>query len=160
MSEARHNRVRKKLCILVEGEDVPPPIKSFAQMKFPRAILAGLERRGIVQPTPIQVQGIPTVWVSTVACSQLLTDRYKDASGINRIWLRYKEGSWVAVTGVVLLVLFYWCCFIGIVLLVVFYWCCFIGCHHCYLFMTVKKQAWWVKESLKLFIDIVSHPLL
>jgi ATP-dependent RNA helicase DDX41 len=61
MSEARHNRVRKKLCILVEGEDVPPPIKSFAQMKFPRAILAGLERRGIVQPTPIQVQGIPTV---------------------------------------------------------------------------------------------------
>lgn len=61
MSEARHNRVRKKLCILVEGEDVPPPIKSFAQMKFSRAILAGLERRGIVQPTPIQVQGIPTV---------------------------------------------------------------------------------------------------
>lgn len=61
MSEARHNRVRKKLCILVEGEDVPPPIKSFAQMKFPRGILAGLERRGIVQPTPIQVQGIPTV---------------------------------------------------------------------------------------------------
>jgi len=61
MSEARHNSVRKKLCILVEGEDVPPPIKSFAQMKFPRAILAGLERRGIVQPTPIQVQGIPTV---------------------------------------------------------------------------------------------------
>ncbi|GFG35393.1 hypothetical protein Cfor_10123 [Coptotermes formosanus] len=61
MSEARHNRVRKKLCILVEGEDVPPPVKSFAQMKFPRAILAGLERRGIVKPTPIQVQGIPTV---------------------------------------------------------------------------------------------------
>jgi ATP-dependent RNA helicase DDX41 len=61
MSEARHNRVRKKLCILVEGEDVPPPIKSFAQMKFPRGILGGLERKGIVRPTPIQVQGIPTV---------------------------------------------------------------------------------------------------
>jgi hypothetical protein len=27
MSEARHNHVRKKLCILVEGGDVPPPIK-------------------------------------------------------------------------------------------------------------------------------------
>jgi ATP-dependent RNA helicase DDX41 len=74
MSEARHNRVRKKLCILVEGEDVPPPVKSFAQMKFPRAILAGLERRGIVKPTPIQVQGIPTVWVSTVTGSHLLID--------------------------------------------------------------------------------------
>ncbi|PNF34709.1 ATP-dependent RNA helicase abstrakt [Cryptotermes secundus] len=61
MSETRHNRVRKKLCILVEGEDVPPPIKSFAQMKFPRGILTGLERKGIVRPTPIQVQGIPTV---------------------------------------------------------------------------------------------------
>ncbi|KDR18857.1 ATP-dependent RNA helicase abstrakt [Zootermopsis nevadensis] len=61
MSETRHNRVRKKLRILVEGEDVPPPIKSFAQMKFSRGILTGLERKGIVWPTPIQVQGIPTV---------------------------------------------------------------------------------------------------
>ena len=103
MSEARHNRVRKKLCILVEGEDVPPPIKSFAQMKFPRAILAGLERRGIVQPTPIQVQGIPTVWVSPVTGSHLLTGQYKDALGINTIWSCYKEGSWVAVIGFVLL---------------------------------------------------------
>ncbi|XP_069699542.1 ATP-dependent RNA helicase abstrakt [Periplaneta americana] len=61
MSEARHNRVRKKLRILVEGEDVPPPIKSFGEMKFPRGILSGLERKGIIKPTPIQVQGIPTV---------------------------------------------------------------------------------------------------
>lgn len=75
MSEARHNRVRKKLCILVEGEDVPPPIKSFAQMKFPRGILTGLERKGIVRPTPIQVQGIPTVWVLIVLGSGLVTDQ-------------------------------------------------------------------------------------
>lgn len=61
LSEARNNRVRKKLRILVEGEDVPPPIKSFAEMKFPRGILSGLERKGIIKPTPIQVQGIPTV---------------------------------------------------------------------------------------------------
>ncbi|KAJ9589460.1 hypothetical protein L9F63_017321, partial [Diploptera punctata] len=61
MSEIRHNRVRKKLRILVEGEDIPPPIKSFAEMKFPRSILTGLEQKGIVRPTPIQVQGIPTV---------------------------------------------------------------------------------------------------
>lgn len=61
MSEVRHNRVRKKLRILVEGEDIPPPIKSFEEMKFPRSILTGLEQKGIVRPTPIQVQGIPTV---------------------------------------------------------------------------------------------------
>ncbi|PSN49687.1 putative ATP-dependent RNA helicase DDX41 [Blattella germanica] len=61
MSEIRHNRVRKKLRILVEGEDIPPPIKTFAEMKFPRSILTGLERKNIVRPTPIQVQGIPTV---------------------------------------------------------------------------------------------------
>lgn len=35
MSEARHDRVRKKFHILVEGEGIPPPIKSFKEMKFP-----------------------------------------------------------------------------------------------------------------------------
>ncbi|XP_054286318.1 ATP-dependent RNA helicase abstrakt-like [Macrosteles quadrilineatus] len=57
----RHDRVRHKLRILVEGEDVPPPCRSFKEMKFPRGIIAGLEARGITKPTPIQVQGIPTV---------------------------------------------------------------------------------------------------
>lgn len=35
MSEARHDRVRKKYHILVEGEGIPPPLKSFKEMKFP-----------------------------------------------------------------------------------------------------------------------------
>uniref|UniRef100_A0A1D5PBN5 RNA helicase n=1 Tax=Gallus gallus TaxID=9031 RepID=A0A1D5PBN5_CHICK len=61
MSEARHNRVRKKYHILVEGEGIPPPIKSFKEMKFPAAILRGLKKKGIQQPTPIQIQGIPTI---------------------------------------------------------------------------------------------------
>ncbi|XP_063232990.1 ATP-dependent RNA helicase abstrakt isoform X2 [Bacillus rossius redtenbacheri] len=61
LSEERNERVRKRLRILVEGEDVPPPIKSFRQMKFPHGILAGLESKKILKPTPIQVQGIPTV---------------------------------------------------------------------------------------------------
>lgn len=59
--EARHERIRRKLRILVEGDDVPPPLKSFKEMKFHRGILNGLEQKGIVKPTPIQVQGIPTV---------------------------------------------------------------------------------------------------
>ncbi|XP_016327720.1 probable ATP-dependent RNA helicase DDX41 [Sinocyclocheilus anshuiensis] len=61
MPAARHERVRKKYHILVEGEGIPPPIKSFREMKFPQAILKGLKKKGIVRPTPIQIQGIPTI---------------------------------------------------------------------------------------------------
>ncbi|XP_020854425.1 putative ATP-dependent RNA helicase DDX41 isoform X2 [Phascolarctos cinereus] len=61
MSESRHDRVRKKYHILVEGEGIPPPLKSFKEMKFPAAILRGLKKKGIHQPTPIQIQGIPTI---------------------------------------------------------------------------------------------------
>uniref|UniRef100_H3AYD3 Probable ATP-dependent RNA helicase DDX41 n=1 Tax=Latimeria chalumnae TaxID=7897 RepID=H3AYD3_LATCH len=61
MPEARHERVRKKYHILVEGEGMPIPIKSFKEMKFPAAILRGLKKKGIQHPTPIQIQGIPTI---------------------------------------------------------------------------------------------------
>ncbi|XP_012522153.1 ATP-dependent RNA helicase abstrakt [Monomorium pharaonis] len=61
LGEVRHERVRRKLRILVEGDEVPPPLKTFKEMKFHKAILYGLEQKGITKPTPIQVQGIPTV---------------------------------------------------------------------------------------------------
>ncbi|KAF9416897.1 hypothetical protein HW555_005900 [Spodoptera exigua] len=61
LPEERHERVRRQLRILVEGEDVPPPIRTFQHMKFPKGILRGLEAKGIKKPTPIQVQGIPAV---------------------------------------------------------------------------------------------------
>uniref|UniRef100_A0A4W4GVA5 Probable ATP-dependent RNA helicase DDX41 n=1 Tax=Electrophorus electricus TaxID=8005 RepID=A0A4W4GVA5_ELEEL len=61
MPSARHDRVRKKYHILVEGDRIPPPIKRFREMKFPQAILKGLKKKGIVHPTPIQIQGIPTI---------------------------------------------------------------------------------------------------
>lgn len=35
VSEERHERVRRKYHILVEGDGIPPPIKSFKEMKFP-----------------------------------------------------------------------------------------------------------------------------
>ncbi|KAF2344120.1 P-loop containing nucleoside triphosphate hydrolase, partial [Trinorchestia longiramus] len=54
MDEARHERVRRKYKILVEGEDVPPPLKSFADMRFPPAILKALTKKGIEKPSPIQ----------------------------------------------------------------------------------------------------------
>ncbi|EEC01223.1 DEAD box protein abstrakt, putative [Ixodes scapularis] len=53
--------IRKKFHILVEGEGIPSPITTFKEMKFPRTILASLRRKGITQPTPIQMQGLPAV---------------------------------------------------------------------------------------------------
>lgn len=61
MPESKFERIRKKWHILVEGEDIPPPIKHFKEMKFPRAIINALKRMKIHHPTPIQVQGIPAV---------------------------------------------------------------------------------------------------
>nr|XP_033783389.1 probable ATP-dependent RNA helicase DDX41 isoform X3 [Geotrypetes seraphini] len=63
MSEARHDRVRRKYHILVEGEGIPAPIKCFKEMKFPAAVLRGLKKKGILQPTPIQIQGIPVIFL-------------------------------------------------------------------------------------------------
>lgn len=60
-SEEEKNAMRKKWHILVEGEGCPPPIKSFADMKLPKCILEALKKKGIMRPTPIQVQGIPAL---------------------------------------------------------------------------------------------------
>ena len=53
--------LREKLCITVEGENVPLPIPSFVDMKFPKGILEGLRKKRIESPSPIQTQGLPTV---------------------------------------------------------------------------------------------------
>lgn len=53
--------VRRKWHIVVEGDDLPPPIRSFRDMKFPAPILAALTAKGISKPTPIQIQGLPVV---------------------------------------------------------------------------------------------------
>ena len=56
---AGFDEIRKKWHILIEGEDVPPPIRSFAGMKFPASIVSHLKSRNINRPTPIQMQGLP-----------------------------------------------------------------------------------------------------
>lgn len=61
LPEFKCNEIREKLRILVDGENIPAPIGSFKEMKFPKPILKGLDKKGIKKPTPIQVQGIPTV---------------------------------------------------------------------------------------------------
>uniref|UniRef100_T1IMH1 RNA helicase n=1 Tax=Strigamia maritima TaxID=126957 RepID=T1IMH1_STRMM len=57
----QHELLREKLHIIVEGEDIPPPIVTFQAMKFPLSIIKGLSKKGIMKPTPIQIQGLPAV---------------------------------------------------------------------------------------------------
>ena len=61
MPESRHQSIREKYCILVEGEDMPEPIKSFKEMKLPKSIINALKKKGILKPSPIQMQGLPAV---------------------------------------------------------------------------------------------------
>ena len=60
-SDEERQQVRDKWHILCEGDDLPPPIKSFKDMRFPEPIIGHLKSRGINKPTPIQIQGIPAV---------------------------------------------------------------------------------------------------
>ena len=46
---------------MVEGDEVPPPLKTFEDMKFPASIIKALSKKGICKPSPIQMQGIPAV---------------------------------------------------------------------------------------------------
>jgi ATP-dependent RNA helicase DDX41 len=57
--EAEWHKIRSNWHIIVEGDDIPPPIKLFRDMKLPAPILNLLEQRNIRRPTPIQMQGLP-----------------------------------------------------------------------------------------------------
>ncbi|EJK69601.1 hypothetical protein THAOC_09127, partial [Thalassiosira oceanica] len=59
LGEGEWNKIRDKWHILVEGEDCPPPIRSFVDMAFPRPIIDALTRKNVKRPTPIQMQGLP-----------------------------------------------------------------------------------------------------
>jgi ATP-dependent RNA helicase DDX41 len=50
--------IRKRWHILTEGEDIPPPIRSFRDMAFPPPILEALKKKNVKRPTPIQMQGL------------------------------------------------------------------------------------------------------
>lgn len=62
MSELEHQAVREKHHIIVEGDDVPPPIDNFTDMRIPAALLAYFKSKGIKKPSPIQIQGLPTAF--------------------------------------------------------------------------------------------------
>ncbi|CAF3634332.1 unnamed protein product [Rotaria sp. Silwood1] len=61
MSEERHRNIRKIYNIIAEGDDIPPPLCRFEDMKLPIGILNALKEKEIMRPTPIQMQGIPSV---------------------------------------------------------------------------------------------------
>ncbi|CAD6576784.1 MAG: DEAD-box ATP-dependent RNA helicase 35 [Tremellales sp. Tagirdzhanova-0007] len=62
LTEEQHQEVRDRYHILTEGDELPPPIAHFADMKIPRPVLDYLKKKGIKKPTPIQMQGIPTAF--------------------------------------------------------------------------------------------------
>ncbi|KAG0050888.1 hypothetical protein BGZ83_004318 [Gryganskiella cystojenkinii] len=59
MTEEELAAIRSKYHIDAEGEDMPPVIKAFRDMKFPKPVLDYLKNKGIKLPTPIQMQGLP-----------------------------------------------------------------------------------------------------
>lgn len=61
MPEEERNKIRQRFNVSVSGRDIPPPIKRFAAMRLPPPILDALQAKGIVEPSPIQVQGLPVV---------------------------------------------------------------------------------------------------
>ena len=102
MPLSKCEKLRKKWHIIAEGEDVPPPIKSFTvctgllvgfallrrsvllnqnelvlmqEMKFPKPILEVLKKKGILSPTPIQIQGLPVAYVCSPAAVAPLSAR-------------------------------------------------------------------------------------
>lgn len=52
-------KVRQEWHMEVQGEDIPPPMKRFKDMKFPLPIINALKEKNIQRPTPIQMQGLP-----------------------------------------------------------------------------------------------------
>ncbi|GAA5998748.1 uncharacterized protein JCM10292_007204 [Rhodotorula paludigena] len=60
--QAEHDAVRDKFHILVSGDEVPPPIPNFRDMKLPKPLLDYLKKKKIEAPTPIQLQGIPVAF--------------------------------------------------------------------------------------------------
>ncbi|KAG0254896.1 hypothetical protein BG011_005457, partial [Mortierella polycephala] len=59
MTEEQLAAIRQKYHVDVDGEDVPPVIKDFRDMRFPKPVMDFLKNKGIKMPTPIQMQGLP-----------------------------------------------------------------------------------------------------
>ncbi|SBS86086.1 RNA helicase 1, putative [Plasmodium malariae] len=63
LSKRYVDKIRNVFYIDVNGNDIPPPIKNFKDMKFPKAILKALKKKKINKPTQIQMQGLPAILI-------------------------------------------------------------------------------------------------
>lgn len=61
-TESENVELREKHHVLADGMDIPPLITNFRDMKIPKCIIDHLLTKGIKTPTPIQMQGLPTVF--------------------------------------------------------------------------------------------------
>ncbi|KAK0528943.1 DEAD-box ATP-dependent RNA helicase 35 [Tilletia horrida] len=61
-SAEENEAIRKKLHIICDGEEVPPIITNFRDMKLPECILDYLATKNIKKPSLIQMQGLPTAF--------------------------------------------------------------------------------------------------
>ncbi|EIE26736.1 P-loop containing nucleoside triphosphate hydrolase protein [Coccomyxa subellipsoidea C-169] len=61
LSEDQAQDLRDRFHIIVEGENLLPPILDFKDMKFPAPVLRQLASKNISRPTPIQMQGLPVI---------------------------------------------------------------------------------------------------
>lgn len=61
ISKTQLDEIRKTYKIVVDGDEIPPPINNFTSMKLPKPIIHGLLKKKIDYPTPIQMQGLPVV---------------------------------------------------------------------------------------------------
>lgn len=62
LSAEEQQAVRDKYSIIVGGNDPPPTIENFADMKIPQPILDYLDNKGIKRPSLIQMQGLPAAF--------------------------------------------------------------------------------------------------
>ncbi|CAD7935522.1 unnamed protein product [Amoebophrya sp. A120] len=58
-SEAENEKLREMFMFEAAGADLPPPLKKFEYMRFPKGLVDALVAKGIKKPTQIQMQGIP-----------------------------------------------------------------------------------------------------
>jgi len=56
--EVEHIRKSKAITI-VDGQNIPKPVRTFEEASFPEYVLEEVQRAGFREPTPIQVQGWP-----------------------------------------------------------------------------------------------------
>merc|ERR1719327_1544381 len=60
MTDQEADQIRSsKNITIVEGRNVPKPVRSFEEASFPEYVLQEIQRAGFREPSPIQVQGWP-----------------------------------------------------------------------------------------------------